>query len=197
MPSHVSVFKSSNEKQRIVWAEVYAPMRPDSDGEYMDAETIRKMSYEFMKDMKLDQIDSQHNNELVDGASVVESFIARKNDPDFIEGAWVVGIHIDNDEMWEKVEKGEINGFSIEAFVSKTPKEVTVEVPPVISGKTLKSEEHNHTFMVAYDDTGRFLGGRTDQVEGHFHVIKRGTVTEVANGHSHRFSHVDDIIIQE
>lgn len=173
-------------------------MIPDSDGEYMDAESIRKMAYKFMNAMKLDQIDKQHTNELSEGAGVVESFIARKGDPTFIEGAWVVGVHIPDDADWADVKSGKINGFSIEAMVSKTPMEVEVEVPPVISGTTMKSEDgHTHKFYVAYNEDGAFLGGRTDVVDSHSHVIKRGTITEEANEHSHRFSHVDDIVIKE
>lgn len=200
MSERMVEFKSDTavEEQRIVWAEVYAPMIPDSDGEYMDAESIRKMAYQFMEQMKLDQIDKQHTNELSTGAHVVESFIARKGDPVFIEGAWVVGVHIPDDEDWDKVKKGEINGFSIEAFVKKTQMDVTVEIPPVIQGTTMKAEDgHTHKFYVAYNEDGAFLGGRTDVVEGHSHVIKRGTVTEQANDHSHRFSHVDDLVITE
>jgi hypothetical protein len=191
------VLKKENAKQRIVFAEVYAPNRPDSDGEFMDEETIRKMAYGFMREMKLDQIDHQHTNELVDDARVVESFLARKGDPDFIEGSWVVGIHIPRDEDWEKVEKGEWNGFSIEAIVSKEVVDVELEIPPILSGKTIKSGGHDHIFHVAYDDNGKFLGGKTDTIDGHFHVIKRGTVTEEANGHTHRFSHLENLSLQE
>lgn len=198
MASQETVFKAADEEQRIVWAEVYAPNRPDSDGEYMDAEGIRKMAYEFMSRMALDQIDSHHNNDLVDGCRVVESFIARKDDPDFIEGSWVVGVHIPDDDMWAKVKKGDINGFSMEAMVQKEVVEVTLEVPPVIQGRTMKAEDgHTHTFHVAYDENGKFLGGRTDTVDGHYHPIKRGTVTEEVKEHRHKFDHVYDVIIKE
>lgn len=196
MPTQETVFKSVDEEQRIVWSEVYAPGIPDTDIEYMEAEDIRKMAYKFMQEMKLDQVDSQHNNELVPGCRIVESFIARKGDPTFIEGAWVVGMHIPDDDMWGKVKKGEINGFSMEAMVVKTPMEVLVEVPPLVHGNTIKAEDgHVHKFTVAYDNEGRFLGGETDVVDGHAHVIKRGTVTELADDHVHRFSHVDGIAI--
>lgn len=191
------VFKKDVPQQRIVWAEVYAPGRPDSDGEFMDAETIRKMAYRFMQEMKLDQIDHQHTNELVDDARVVESFIVRKGDPDFIEDAWVVGVHIPKDEDWAKVESGEWNGFSIEALVSKQVMDVTMDVPPVLSGKTLKAEGHEHQFHVAYNEQGKFLGGKTDTVDGHFHLIQRGTVTNEVNGHQHRFSHVENVRLTE
>ena len=197
MSKQVAVLKK-DAKQRLVFGEVYAPNRPDSDGEFMVAESITKMAYKFMRERKLNKVDSMHSNVLVDGASVVESFIARKGDPDFIEGAWVVGVHIPKDEDWEKVEKGEWNGFSIEAMVTKVPVDVTIELPPIISGKTMKSGEveHIHSFHVAYDEHGRFLGGKTDTVEGHYHTIKRGTMTDEASSHTHRFSHIEDVMIQ-
>lgn len=198
---HVPVKKSDNAK-RIVWAEVYAPDRPDADGEFMRADEIEKMAYGFMKRMKLDAVDHQHsqNEDDAEGCVAVESFIARKGDPDFIEGAWVVGMYIGNDEMWEKVEKGEINGFSMEATVLKVPQEVELEIPPVLTGKTFKDgdSDHEHEFYVAYNEEGKFLGGRTSlHTDGHFHVIKSGTITEKSGDdqHRHRFSHVEGLKI--
>jgi hypothetical protein len=199
MSTNTAIFKSANEDERLVFAEVYAPMRPDTDGEYMDAEGIRKMAYQFMQDMGLDQVDSQHDNNLVDGCVVVESFIARKGDPTFIEGSWVVGMHVNNAEMWDKIKKGEINGFSIEAMVHKDTKNVEIDMPNTLAGSTLPSstDKHVHSFSVAYDPAGNFIGGTTDTVDGHFHIIKRGTITETSNGHNHRFSHVDSVVIKE
>lgn len=192
------LIKKADAKKRLVFAEVYAPNRPDSDGEFMDADDIEKMAYAFMKSMKLDQVDTNHDGTLVEGAMVVESFIARKGDPDFIEGSWVVGVHVANDKMWEAIEKGDINGFSVEAWVKKDEVEVEVEIPSVLQGRTLKhDDDHDHSFFVAYDDDGRFLGGRTDVVNGHYHVIKRGTVTEESDSHKHKFSHVEDVVLRE
>ena len=184
---------SSNPELRIVWAEVYAPNIPDSDGEFMDAEAIRTMAYKFLKEKKLDSIDVQHDNKLVPGAHVVESFIARKGDDTFIEGSWVVGLHVPDDSTWDRIKKGEINGFSIEAFVTKQPTEIEIEIPPVLMGKTSKSEDHEHEFYVAYDANGNFKGGTTNNVNGHSHKILKGTVTETVNNHSHRFSFVESL----
>lgn len=192
-----SVFKAVKEDERLVYSEVYAPNRPDSDGEFMDAEGIRQMAFEFMRTMKLDSVDSNHDNELVQGCCVVESFIARKGDPDYIEGAWVVGMHVNNDDMWAAIKKGEINGFSMEAMVKKDVVEVEMDIPPVVQGRTMKSEGHEHVFYVAYNEDGKFLGGRTDVVDGHAHVIKRGSVTEQAADHSHRFSHLENLVMVE
>jgi hypothetical protein len=192
--------KKSDSKKRIVWAEVYAPDRPDADGEFMRAETIEKMAYDFMRAQKLDAVDTQHNQVQQDGCCVIESFIARKGDPDFIPGAWVVGMHVNNDELWSKIEKGEIAGFSMEAMVIKEPQEVEIELEPILCGLTYKSEDtdHVHKFEVAYDEHGRFIGGKTDFVNDHFHLIRSGTVTEAAGtpAHNHRFSHVENLLIR-
>lgn len=195
--------KLGSDEQQIVWAEVYIPDVPDTDGDFMTVEAIRDMAYSFMRksaDGRLGNIDIRHNNKIVEGCSVVESYIARKGDPDgFIENAWVVGVHIPDVETWAAVKKGELNGFSMEALVTKTPVEIDIDIPPVISGRTQKhgeaeAEVHDHTFHVAYDDAGNFLGGQTDIVKGHYHLIKRGTVSEESAGHRHKFAMVDALL---
>jgi hypothetical protein len=185
------VTKADQPWQRLVYGEVYAPDRPDAQGEFMRADQIQKMAHKFARDLRLNQIDVMHDNQVVDANCIVESFIARKGDPDFIEGAWVIGMHIPDDELWNKILKGEINGFSMEALVTRHPQEVQLDLPPVVTGMTSKSEEHEHKFYVSYKDDGSFRGGTTDFVNGHQHKILAGTHTEDAAGHSHRFSSVD------
>jgi hypothetical protein len=184
------VTKADGKKQ-IVMAEVYVPGVPDTDEEFMTSETIEKMAYDFMRNLRLDQVDKNHDNEIVDGCCVVESFIARKGDPDFIEGAWVVAMHVPDKETWDQIEKQELNGFSLEALVRKRKTTLTMEIPPVLSGKTDTSEDHTHEFFVSYDEEGNFLGGKTSVSMGHSHIIKRGTITEESDGHAHRFSYVE------
>ncbi|QZI85659.1 serine protease [Stenotrophomonas phage Summit] len=192
--SDLIIKKADKTYKQMVWAEVYAPNRPDVDGEFMTAEDIEKMAYAFLRSGRLDQIDVNHDNEVV-SAHVIESFIARKGDPDFIEGAWVVGIHISDPDTWQMVLDGELNGFSMEALVTKEEKEMLVEIPPVVKGMTSTEEDHRHEFFVSFDENGEFLGGTTDVVNGHSHKIIAGTVTEVTNDHRHRFSSVDNIEI--
>ena len=195
MEKFVNIKKAAPDEQRMVWAEVYAPDRPDSYGDFMTKEEIRKAAYNFMKQMRLNKVDQGHNNETNENISVVESFIARDDDPTFIPGSWVVGVHVNDDQAWAKVKKGEINGFSLEALVFTEEQEVEIEVPPVISGKTDQVDGHEHEFYAAFSEDGKFLGGRTNVVDGHFHVIKTGTTTESAKEHIHRFSMMDDIVI--
>jgi hypothetical protein len=200
MSQHVVGIKKTEAKKQIIWAEVYAPNRPDADQEYMTAESIETMAYEFMRSKKMDAVDHAHDQINKEGCCVIESFVARKGDPDFAEGAWVVGIHIDNKDLWEKVEKGEINGLSMEALVTKEVKDVILEIPALLGGVTYKAEgdsadDHTHEFEVHYDDEGKFLGGKTDTVDGHFHLIRKGTITEKSSGHFHKFAHTDQLKI--
>ena len=106
-------FKKSDSNKHVVFGEVYKPDVRDTDGNFMTAETIEKMAYNFMKQGRNSQINENHAG-YKDKGYVVESFIARKGDPDFIEGAWVVGVYVPDSEVWGRIEKGELTGFSIE-----------------------------------------------------------------------------------
>ena len=186
-----------SDEQQIVYGEVYAPNRPDAQGEYMTREHIRKMAHEFLRSGKMASIDVMHDNKVVKGCCVVESFVAEDNNTDYIPGSWVVGVHVPDTDLWGRIKKGEINGFSMEAMVTRHDREVDVEIPPVVTGLTSKSEGHEHRFFVTYDDHGQFKGGVTDTVNGHFHQIVAGTHTQKTDGHNHRFSSVDNIRIVE
>ena len=184
-----------SDEQQIVYGEVYAPNRPDAQGEYMTAIEIRKMAHEFIRSGKMGSIDLMHANKLVTGASVVESFVADESDTRFLPEAWVIGVHIPDAGLWNSIKKGEINGFSMEALVTRHDMEVEVEIPPIVTGLTSKQEDHEHKFFVAYDEKGQFKGGVTDTINGHSHSIVAGTHTENAAGHRHRFSSVDNVKI--
>lgn len=186
-----------SEEQHLVFGEVYAPNRPDAQGEYMTAPEILKMAHEFLRSGKMGQIDLMHGNKVVKGASVVESFVADETDSRFLPGSWVIGVHIPDDVLWTSIKKGEINGFSMEALVTRHEYEVDIDIPPVVTGLTSKHDDHLHKFFVSYDEHGQFKGGMTDTVNGHFHTIVAGTHTQDAAGHRHRFSSVDTLQILE
>ena len=195
----MKTFVRKSEEQQIVYGEVYAPDRTDAQGEYMTREHIRKMAHDFIRSGRMASIDVMHGNVVVKGCSVVESFVAGDTDPLYIPGSWVVGVHVGDKGLWQQIKKGEINGFSMEALVTRHTKVVDVEIPPVVTGKTSKSEidGHEHRFFVSYDDEGNFKGGVTDTVNGHSHTIVAGTHTQKTSGHTHRFSSVDSLQIVE
>ena len=106
-------FKKSDAKQQIVFGEVYVPDRKDTDGNFMTADTIEKMAHDFMAQSRNTKISKGHDGN-TDKGCVVESFIAREGDPDFIAGSWVVGVYVPDAKIWKSIEAGELTGFSIE-----------------------------------------------------------------------------------
>ncbi len=186
------LIRKTYDELQIVYGEVYAPNVPDVHGEFMTPVEVRKMAHLFMTKQILDQCDTNHDNAL-NGSIVVESFIAREDDSIYIPEAWVIGMHVPDDEMWQQIKSGEINGFSMEAFVHMREKVIEIEVPDVLGGVTVEADGHSHRFTVKFDDDGNFLGGSTASNAGHSHKIQRGTVTEAADGHTHRYSIAEEV----
>lgn len=98
------------------------------------------MAYGFLSKGITDSIDLNHDG-LKSGAKVVESFIARENDPDFIPGAWVIGVHVPDESTWNLIKGGELNGFSLEGIGIKKTSKVEFEVPELLKGETMPDAE--------------------------------------------------------
>jgi len=186
----VPICKTDDERQ-LAYGEVYLPMIPDSQGDFMTEVEIEKMAHRFMKNQLLYGVDTQHDMS-DNGSVVVESFIAREGDPDFMKGAWVAAVHVP-DEVWPLVKSGELGGFSMFGGGERIPTMITVEVPDdgILKGSTFEHEDHIHKYTVRFDDEGNFLGGETNTVNGHSHTITKGTVTDKEDAHRHRFSFVE------
>lgn len=193
----VTHFRKFDAEKRLAYGEVYAPNIPDSQGDFMSAEEIEKMAHAFLREGRVTSIDTEHD--LKDnGCYVVESFIARKGDPDFSEGAWVMGVHIPDDALWSGVQKGDFGGFSMYGKASREPRMIEIEIPDdgIVKGETYDHEDHHHEYLLQFSEEGVFLGGVTDEVNGHAHEIKKGTVTELAgeSSHRHRFSFMEGLV---
>lgn len=189
MDKHRIVIK--DQAERLVYGEVYAPLQIDTDGEAMTAEEIEKMAHNFMMHRGTDAIDVQHDY-MPSGCLVVESFIARKDDPDgFVNGSWVLGVKVLPDELWDQVQKGELNGFSFAGNADSQKVRARVNVTRKMIGKTEKSEAgllppHEHPVDIEFDEEGRISKGVTDHVMGHTHSVLKTTATEREMEHSHR-----------
>ncbi len=189
------VIKSDEKRQ--VFAEVYAPLQVDSDGETMTAEEIEKMAHRFLKEGKVAKIDVGHDYE-ESGCFVIESFIVRKNDPDgFREGAWVLGVHIIPDALWAAVKKGEINCFSFGGVAKGASATVKLSAVKSFEGVTEKSDEdgivpeHKHKFNLKFDDSGNVVNGRTSVASSHYHIVIKISATNSELDHSHRILTID------
>lgn len=94
---------------------VYEPMTEDAHGNFMTEDEITKAAYYFAKNGS--KVDLQHSFEPLDGAAVVESWIAKADfecgGTPIVKGTWLMTMEIENPEIWTAVEKGEITGFSM------------------------------------------------------------------------------------
>lgn len=184
--------KDEDGYERIVYAELLIPETPNAYNDYHTLTSVREFAYAFM--IKGFFIDEEHDNvDISDKVQVVESWIAREGDPDFIEGSWVVGMYIGDDLIWDKVLNGELNGFSYEALVNFTPATVDVPIIRTVSGITEADtmDGHTHEYFVLLDPTGSIIaGGTVEDDTDHTHLIRRHTFTDESAYHQHLFNYV-------
>lgn len=180
--------------RQIVYGVVYAPGEVDSHGDMMFPDGVEQMAHAFMRviaDKGMNVLDQQHDNVPVD-AYPVESWVETEEGRPWPVGSWLMGVKINDTELWGRIKKGEINGFSFEAMVRKLPMVVEVEVDVDLLSKTAESEGHDHLFFLEFDpQSGVIVKGVTSMDLGHRHVIAAGTATEMAGGpgikpHAHR-----------
>lgn len=188
----VEIKKTDGELQ-IVFGEVLAPGLVDAQGDCMSAEEIRKTAYRFLQKGRQAAVDTDHDRS-ENGSHIVESFIARDGDPTFIPGAWVIGVRVPDPALWARIKQGELNGFSFEGVGLRAATTVQLDIPGSVSGLSQEAAGHCHRFVVSFDEAGRFVGGETDEVEGHRHGILKGTMTEGAAGHFHRYSFAEHLL---
>ena len=102
-----------NNPERILYGIVYEPDTVDSQGDFMDAASIKKSAEDYLAHYRA--IDTEHNM-LAGVGTVVQSYIA----PQDLEivgksvkaGSWIMAVKV-NDETWNQYVSGEITGFSM------------------------------------------------------------------------------------
>lgn len=108
---------------------VYEPMEEDSHGNFMTEEEITKAAYWFAKNG--DKVDLQHSFEPLDGATVVENWIAKadfKIGGEAIQkGTWLMTVEVADESVWEGIEKGEITGFSMGGLGNYSEEDVELD----------------------------------------------------------------------
>lgn len=126
--------KFADEKKHMVTGVVAIPNKPiyrrNADGEEYDivfsAEAIEKMSKDFMKNYRQHEVTLQHQ-ENADGVYLVEQWI--KTDMvydksisvglsrDLPVGSWIQTYYVDSNDVWKRIQDGELLGFSLECML--------------------------------------------------------------------------------
>ena len=109
----VGITKGAENPERIVMGVVYEPDVEDAQADWANAEDIRKAAFSFMESGQAYKINHADDAKI----NVLESYLAPVDfelEGQVVKaGSWVLGSRIKDDEVWGKIEKGEITGYSM------------------------------------------------------------------------------------
>ena len=112
--------RKTDPVKKIAVGVVYEPDNPDLDDDTATAGEIEKAAWSALKNQAVVN-KSDHGSEPV-GAFLAESYICKTGDPDgFPEGAWAVVIKVEDEALWQEIEKGELTAFSMGGVAQKNP----------------------------------------------------------------------------
>ena len=118
-----------DEESHYVTGVVYEPLAEDTQGNFMTEDEIRKAAYWFAKNS--DKVDLQHSFEEAKDISVVESYVTlcdMEIDGEAVsKGTWLITTEVQNPEVWEKIQKGEISGYSMAGIGNYSEADTKVE----------------------------------------------------------------------
>ncbi len=135
----MSQWKFEDDDQMIITGPSMTPNvlipRKDKNGNifhvYFSEDTIEKIARKFLETKQLHNTDINHDSDVVQENTLLESWIvddpdmdkSKKYGFDVPKGTWMVSYKINNQETWNKIKNGELNGFSIQGqFIEKADK---------------------------------------------------------------------------
>lgn len=91
---------------------------------FLSASTIATAFYKFHKNKNDNNVTINHEGVLINGVKMINSFLVneknRKQLPIEFDklpnGTWMVEYHIQDKELWKRINSSELNGFSIEGI---------------------------------------------------------------------------------
>jgi hypothetical protein len=132
-------FAFSSDDEMIVTGPAMTPrsliLRKDELGNpfhvYFSEDTIKKIAKKFFEYNKQNNTDINHDDNIVTNNTLLESWIVE--DPnmdkskamgfDVPRGTWMCSYKINDEETWNKIKNGELNGYSISGqFIEKAAK---------------------------------------------------------------------------
>lgn len=137
-------FAIQDEEQRKVLGVVMIPnkliYRRDSNGfEYFikyEPDTIHQMVEKFFRDVNPNNVDTDHNFELVEGVVLSQAFFKNTEKginpagfEDLPDDTLFFEYHILNDEIWNGIKEGAWKGFSLAGYFNVEPVEMKKEEP--------------------------------------------------------------------
>jgi len=120
--------RSETEYERKVTSIVADPLNIDSYGGSIRPEVIQRAADDFMeyfRNVGTDHLRDSDGNVINqnDKIALLENWVSRNDqeiDGQFVpKGAWIQTWRINDDEMWDKVLRGDLTGFSFVAITKK------------------------------------------------------------------------------
>ena len=138
------------------FAAVLIPDRVDLQGDIVPPYAVEKAANDFLKNYR--EIDNEHN--LKTGvAKVVQSWTLKSDEVwentqgyslQYNKGTWFMGVE-PNEEMADKIAKGEITGFSIYGMGE------SIESSSLLDEEMMKMEKKNEEVVIDYDKLGAII----------------------------------------
>lgn len=118
------------EDKHIIVGCALVPDKPiyrrDGDEEFyikFSAETIEKLAHSYLANDRVYSFSTDHKD-VADDVYIIETWLkTSENDKskdynlDVPIGSWMVMAKVENEEIWNRIKEGELQGFSIEAIV--------------------------------------------------------------------------------
>lgn len=124
--------KLSSDERHICYGPALIPnkdiYRNNGEQEFyinFTEESIVKMSQDFMKEYRQKEVTLDHESE-ADEVYIVESWLVEDPYKDKAnalgfnvpKNTWMIGMKVNNIEVWDRVKAGELKGFSVESMIS-------------------------------------------------------------------------------
>lgn len=119
--SHIE--KAPDGEQRYALGIVLEPDVVDAQGDTYNSDEIRKAAWQYMINFR--NVGLMHKGFVNGKAYLVESYIAPADmmieGTQIKKGTWMLGLHVEDAELWAQVQSGGLTGLSIGGFAKKTP----------------------------------------------------------------------------
>jgi len=127
----IQAFLESDERHMVYGAALI----PDKDiyrnnGEQefyisFTKESIEKMSQEFMKNYRQNEVTLDHE-EMASDITITESWLVEDPYKDKAnalginvpQGTWMIGVKVNQIDVWDRIKSGELKGFSVESMIA-------------------------------------------------------------------------------
>lgn len=109
----------ADEAERVVTGVVLQPNAVDAHGDIVSAAVVKKAAYNFLAKYNQNATLGVQHKMFGQDLDLVESYVTQGDmklgEDDIPEGTWVMSVRVNDDELWEAVQEGDLTGFSIGA----------------------------------------------------------------------------------